>query len=519
MAERNEVGCLLRRHDPSNPRRADHVPFLRVARLDGFQRARDIRTRPSATAMRRVASLLRNVDHARFAVCADMRKSGRAAATIVIRRCSHWRVSVPWAADCRPSSKNHRPPQLRPLRLSLRGAAVVRTRCAAACPSRNCRDPRKRVRTLAREPTIAYVLLRNAHFGPRLASSVELCVRDLIRHSRYAISTLVICPKVDDPFEGIRTEPIPDVSIGGNLGKAWAIGRLMRSRNVAVALVENHLPAAAFIAKASGLPVILHSHAYENAPSGSAQAKNPKRRTARSSLALLSSARTAPTDSARTFPRRKRPCGPCRTGSTWPIGPTRAPKEKTILCVGRALDDKGHLEAMAAIARALESRPDWSARMILSATDREPETSGAARSRRAVRRPGSHRSQSPYAQVKMAWERAAVGMVLTKTPEPFGRTALEALASGTALITSGLGGLAEVCGPDALTVDPRNARRGRGGPRFLAGFARASCGACARRARARRGPLRHSHRRNRMDNFIDEVIAQKVDDAAQSIAS
>ncbi len=48
-------------------------------------------------------------------------------------------------------------------------------------------------------------------------------------------------------------------------------------------------------------------------------------------------------------------------------------------------------------------------------------------------------------------------MALTKTPEPFGRTALEALASGAALVTSGFGGLAEVCGPDALMVDPVDA--------------------------------------------------------------
>jgi glycosyltransferase involved in cell wall biosynthesis len=45
-------------------------------------------------------------------------------------------------------------------------------------------------------------------------------------------------------------------------------------------------------------------------------------------------------------------------------------------------------------------------------------------------------------------------MALTKTPEPFGRTALEALASGAALLTSGLGGLAEVCGPHAEVAHP-----------------------------------------------------------------
>ena len=48
-------------------------------------------------------------------------------------------------------------------------------------------------------------------------------------------------------------------------------------------------------------------------------------------------------------------------------------------------------------------------------------------------------------------------MVLTTGPEPFGRTALEAMASGAALITSGRGGLAEICGPCAVTVEPSDA--------------------------------------------------------------
>ena len=60
----------------------------------------------------------------------------------------------------------------------------------------------------------------------------------------------------------------------------------------------------------------------------------------------------------------------------------------------------------------------------------------------------------PYAEVKAAWESASIGMVLTTGPEPFGRTALEALASGAALITSGRGGLAEICGPCAVIADP-----------------------------------------------------------------
>ena len=120
---------------------------------------------------------------------------------------------------------------------------------------------------MAREPKIAYILLRNAHFGPRLAASVELCVRDLILHSRYARSTLVVCPPVDQPFDGVEIATIPNAPISGNVGKAWSVAQLSSaSRRRSQGLVENHLPVAAFIALTSGAPVILQlPHAYVKA--------------------------------------------------------------------------------------------------------------------------------------------------------------------------------------------------------------------------------------------------------------
>jgi len=311
---------------------------------------------------------------------------------------------------------------------------------------------------MALHPTIAYVFLRNSVFGPKGAAAVELCVRDLVRHSRYAASTMVVCPRVDEPFPGVAIETVPDVAFGGNLMKAWAVGRLIKRRGVEIAIVENHLPAAAFVAIASGLPVILHSHAYERKASGAikrAERDFHLRRIA--GVAFVSAdclARFRQAHPNALSPMRVIPNG--LDMADWSGG---AAKDKTILTVGRALDDKGHREAFAAIARALATRPDWSARFILSAIDREPHILQALRDMAA---PFGGRiaidANLPYSEVKAAWEKAAIGMALTKSPEPFGRTALEALASGAALVTSGLGGLSEVCGPDALVVDPADAR-------------------------------------------------------------
>ena len=231
---------------------------------------------------------------------------------------------------------------------------------------------------MARDPTIAYVLLRNSVFGPKGAASVELCVRDLIRHSRYAGSTLVMCPKVDEPFAGVAINTVPNVAFGGNLAKAWAVGKLLKRRGVDIAIVENHLPAAAFVAASSGLPVILHSHAYEKAASGAM-----KRAERDFLLKRLAGFAFVSEDCLARFrayyPNARAPMRAIPNGLDMADWSSAGAKDKSILSVGRGLDDKGHREAMGAIARALKTRPGWSARFILSAADREPETVRALR--------------------------------------------------------------------------------------------------------------------------------------------
>ena len=312
------------------------------------------------------------------------------------------------------------------------------------------------------KPKIAYVMLRNAHFGPRLAASVELCVRDLIVHSRYARSTLVVCPPVDQPFEGIDIETIPDAPISGNLGKAWGVARLLRRRGVDLAIVENHLPAATMIALASGARVVLHTHAYVKAPTGALDGAF-RRQEMRSLSGLVFVSEYALGRFRDDFPSLPAVQRAVPNGLDMQAWSATKPKDRSIVSVGRALRHKGHIEAMAAITRVLTSRPEWSARFMVSdpvAVDQEPETVQALRD---AARPFNGRirvdSNVPYAEVKAAWERASVGMVLTTGPEPFGRTALEAMASGAALITSGRGGLAEICGPEAITVEPSDADR------------------------------------------------------------
>ena len=50
--------------------------------------------------------------------------------------------------------------------------------------------------------------------------------------------------------------------------------------------------------------------------------------------------------------------------------------------------------------------------------------------------------------------RAAIVVVPSRWPEPFGLTALEALACGAALAYAPRGGLPEIAGPAAIPINP-----------------------------------------------------------------
>jgi glycosyltransferase involved in cell wall biosynthesis len=283
---------------------------------------------------------------------------------------------------------------------------------------------------------------------------------------------------------------------------------MLRRRGVDIAIVENHLPVASLVASFARLPVILHSHAYEKAAAG-----RFKQLVRDAQLSRISGLAFVSEDCANrfllNFPKARGPMRAVPNGLDMAAWSDAGPKEKTILSVGRALDDKGHVEAMAAMVRLLPSRPDWRARFILSATDSEPKTVGALRDA-AFRMAGrvTIETNLPYAEVKAAWERSAVATVLTKTPEPFGRTALEALASGAALLTSGLGGLAEVCGPHAQVADPADSE---GLAVRLASLLDSQNlrEKLARAGRARVASLYDIRAvAKRMDDFIDEVLAR-----------
>jgi glycosyltransferase involved in cell wall biosynthesis len=144
------------------------------------------------------------------------------------------------------------------------------------------------------------------------------------------------------------------------------------------------------------------------------------------------------------------------------VPPRSAAKEDTVLYVGRIIPEKGANVYAEAIAKAMPQLPGWRGVLI-----------GGERGR-AVRAPTAYERQGraylaslgeraemtgflPHERVMEEFARSAIAVVPSLWDEPFGRTALEAMAAGCALIATRRGGLAEVLGDAAVHLDPPDA--------------------------------------------------------------
>lgn len=136
-----------------------------------------------------------------------------------------------------------------------------------------------------------------------------------------------------------------------------------------------------------------------------------------------------------------------------------AVRERVILFAGRVVADKGADAFVAACGKALPLLPGWRAEMI--GADRfgpdSPETEFLRGLRPAAEAAGvAMLGYRPHSEVLAAMARAAVVVVPSRWQEPFGLTALEAMACGAALVFAPRGGLPEVVGEAGVPIEPED---------------------------------------------------------------
>jgi glycosyltransferase involved in cell wall biosynthesis len=298
---------------------------------------------------------------------------------------------------------------------------------------------------------------RNMRFGPSNASSVDLCVRDLIATSQYRGSTTIVCCENETLFPDLNIATYrPQVDASRRRKVAFA-SRQASKMSADLIVVQQHLPTAAALARRIGVPVIFHKHNMTK-PISKGSLVNKLRRKWRlrqyRSLAGMIFVSEACLNAFRNdWPEVEIPCAVVYNGldfSEWHPSSQRA---NEIICVGRAAPEKGIKEAASAMTTVLGSDDKWRGRLVLAEPNRFPEYLNEIL---AAIRPVASRIAVEFSQpmsvVRQRYQDAVIAIIPSKWEEPFGRTALEAHAGGCAVISSATGGLPEINANNALIL-------------------------------------------------------------------
>ncbi len=311
--------------------------------------------------------------------------------------------------------------------------------------------------SLPAEQRIAIVLPPREGFGPGRTGAVGMVVHRLAAAARDFRVTVIGGPQAGPLFGDVRFRPVRGalVPAGPNQRYAAAVARYLRRDPPALVEVHNRPEIARALARRFPVALFLHN--------------DPQRMrglaAARARAALLCD----PVVVVSEFLRRRLLEGvpePARMPEVLPNAidlaalPEPAPageRAEEVLFVGRVVADKGADAFVTACAAALPRLHGW--RGVMLGGDRfgpnSPETAFIRDLRpRAAAARVAMRGYQPHDAVLAAMRRAAIVVVPSRWQEPFGLTALEAMASGAALICSARGGLPEVAGDAALYADP-----------------------------------------------------------------
>ncbi|TDP44359.1 glycosyltransferase family 4 protein [Zavarzinia compransoris] len=295
---------------------------------------------------------------------------------------------------------------------------------------------------MAETPRVAIVLPRFARYQEQGATSIDLYARDSVRFSTLP-GIAVIGPPCGTPFpDGGTYVPVP-------AGPDWRRQVLRALRTIKPDVVEVHqdINLAAWAARRLKAPVVAIRHNTQKLPKLWVRRffKNLQWNAIAAFGFVSEFLRTEFCAALPDFQGRSHVLYNGIDPEAW-APPAAAAREKLIVYVGRLVPEKGVPELIEACDRVLGRHPDW--RLLIlggNMADADRNTVAAAGAF-ADRRPGQVTIEGPVPHDRLPERlaRAAIAAVPSIVLEAFGRTAVEAMAAGCALVVSRRGGLAEV---------------------------------------------------------------------------
>lgn len=303
------------------------------------------------------------------------------------------------------------------------------------------------------ESPIAIIMPPREGFSPQAFGAVTLSVRDFTAHSAYRDRSVILGQRNDTPYEGFQYECLP-VKRGWYEPNTRAYVRaiIKRLETLKPALIEVHnRPLIALkIASHTTIPIALHLH---NDPQEMKRAKTvAQRKHMLSKLAgiycISHWARMRFLDGLSQGHDKVH-----TTHSGIKIPPMCESKKPNIVFVGRMTPNKGGLEFAQSLARLLPNHPNWHGYMIggrrhsvsVKLSDYEKDVLNIMDS---IGDNAHFEGFYPFDQTQQMFRNSDIVVIPSLWEETFGRTGIEAIAQGCAVITSGRGGLKEIVGDD-----------------------------------------------------------------------
>lgn len=316
------------------------------------------------------------------------------------------------------------------------------------------------------DPTIAVILPRREVYQKAGAGAVSLCVRDIAANSRYRDSTLVFGEPVAEPLEPPRFVPVtPSPWIFMRRASRYLTGVVKALRDHPAALIEIHnrpIYVDALNKAFPHTPLLLYLHNDPRTMRGLKEVEQRRRILERVTAVVCVSdfIRRCMLDGLHDHPQRDKVRVVLNGADTAAIHPAAVEnRRREIVFVGRLVPEKGGLQ-FARAAVALRARlPDW--RFVLIGARRlspggEQYGNEVVTEMERLGSQGEITGYIPRDQVLKRMARASIAVIPSLWDDPCPLTAIEAMSSGCAVVTSNLGGLPEIVAKAGLTFSPRN---------------------------------------------------------------